>query len=287
MIKYLLILFITVAAFEASAIDMQQIRFKNEATDTTLINQILSEVQAKKLRSPGEIALAVAEEFMDKPYVAKTLEGEPEMLTVNLDELDCTTFVEMVIAMTLTLDERRNSWRDYVYNLERVRYRNGTLNGYPSRLHYNSDWAADNIHRGNFTDATPTFPKYTYMTRTLDFMSENADKYTALADSANLAGIKNVERGYRSHRFPYIKTVDVANKDVRSEFRNGDIVGFVSNIKNLDVSHLGIIKMVNGEPYVIHASSSAGKVVITDKPLVEFLKKNRQFLGVRVYRITN
>ena len=48
--------------------------------------------------------------------------------------------------------ENRKSWRDFIYNLKRMRYRSGEINGYPSRLHYVSDWIVDNRFRGNFAD---------------------------------------------------------------------------------------------------------------------------------------
>lgn len=74
-------------------------------------------------------------------------------------------------------------------------------------------------------------------------------------------------------------------KDVSQAFHNGDIVAFTSTVDNLDVSHMGIITVRNGEPYVIHASSSAGKVVLSDVPLDKFVKRNRNFTGVRVFRL--
>lgn len=275
-----------VMALQAQAIDMSQIRFHNEATDTTRLNNLLADVANMRLSTPGDRVAAAGKAFLGTPYVAHTLEGEPEMLTINLDELDCTTFLETAVAVALTVGERRNSWRDYVFNLERLRYRNGELNGYPSRLHYLSDWAVNNMHMGLIKDVTPTFDHYAYVIKTLDFMSANADKYEALADSANLAGIKTVEMGYRSHRFPYIKTTDVGSKSTKQELRNGDLIAFILKDKSLDSGHVGIIvKDQGGEPRLMHASSAAGKVVISDISLDEYLKKNRNYIGIRVLRV--
>lgn len=269
----------------ALAINPAQVRYQNEATDTTRINNLLIEACNQHFATPGEAVGWFGMKFLDTPYVAHTLEGEPEMLTVNIDQLDCTTFVETVLALTITEREKRQSWRDFIYNLERIRYRNGQLNGYPSRLHYNSDWVVDNSHRGNFSEVTNRFPYHNYTIKTLDFMSANADKYTALADSSNLAGIKDMEIKFRSHRYPYIKTIDLDRKTTKEAFRTGDIVGFTSKLPNLDVTHLGIIIMREGEPYVLHASMSGGKVMLTEKPLAFFVKQNRSMTGVRVYRI--
>lgn len=277
---------IVIAAFLSTVFSVNaQAVFHNETADTTRINNMLIEVVGQHLATPGDAVVAFAEKFLGTPYVAGTLEGDPEALRVDIDEVDCTTFADQMIALAITADENRSSWRDFVFNLQKIRYRDGRIDGYPSRLHYVSDWAVDNVHRGILTDVTNRFPKCNYVVKTIDFMSANHDKYPALADSANLARIKKVEVGYRKHRFPYLKTGDLANKFVREEFHNGDIVAFTSSLPNLDVAHMGVIKMKDGEPYVIHASSSAGKVVMTEAPIDKFLKKNRGFTGVRVFRL--
>ena len=277
-----------ILAFAATvAVAQTDVRFHNEAADTLCLTEFLDRGAATSFDSPEARVAFYARMFEGTPYGAHTLEGEPEILTVNLDSLDCTTFVETALALAYTTGERRTSWRDYVYNLRRLRYRGGEVAGYPSRLHYISDWAVDNIHRGNMVDATRDFPRYNELTRTLDFMSSKRDSYPALADSANYARIRSIENGYRMHRFPYIKTIDLASKAIKAAFRNGDVVALVTIVKNLDVTHMGIIvkDAPDAEPYLLHASSTHGKVEVTALPLAEFMKKNRRWLGVRVFRL--
>lgn len=263
-----------------------EVRFHNEKSDTTRLTTLLDRAAKMKFKSPEERVAFFGRQFIGTPYGAHTLEGEQEILTVNLDSLDCTTFVETALALAITAQERRWSWRDFIYNLRRIRYRQGSVDGYASRLHYICDWALDNTARGNFSEVTNRFPKVNYAVKTISFMSENADKYPALADSATLANIKNVEIGYRNHRYPFIKTIDTSEKNTKAEFRQGDIVAFTSTLKNLDVTHMGIIVVRDGAPYVMHASLSAGKVLISETPLDKFLKRNRSFTGVRVFRLT-
>ena len=260
-------------------------RFHNEAADTARINDILSETVARQYNSPGERTADIAMRFIGTTYVAHTLEGEEEQLTVNLDELDCTTFVETVMALSLTAGEHRTTWHDYIYNLARLRYRGGEVNGYASRLHYISDWAIDNIHRGNFREVTSNFPSAAYLVRTIDFMSANRDKYPALADDSQYERMRSVEIGYRNHRFPYIKTSDLGKKATMAALRDGDIVALVTKMKNLDVTHMGVIIKKDGVPYLLHASSSLGKVVLTTVPLADFMKKNPSLAGIRVFRL--
>lgn len=280
-IKYLL--FSALCCLSVATAAQSPVRFHNEAADTARITGLLN--MAVGIKDSGERIAVIGQQFVDVPYVAHTLEGESEQLTVNLDELDCTTFVETVMALAYTAGEGRTSWRDFVYNLQRLRYRGGNVDGYASRLHYICDWVIDNVHRGNFRDVTGTFPAYSYVVRTINFMSENRDKYPALADSAQYARIKSVELGYNNHRFPYVKSSALGEKATRNAFHNGDVVALVSKMKNLDVTHMGIIIMQEGVPYLLHASQSGGRVELSRLPLAEFMKKNTGLMGVRVFRL--
>lgn len=275
------ILFVSSPAMPAATL-----RFGDEGADTTRINAILIDAVARDIASPQERTAYVARLFEGTPYAAHTLEGPTEQLTVRLDSLDCTTFVETALALAYTAGERRSSWRDFVYNLERIRYRGGHMDGYGSRLHYNCDWAQDNMHRGIIADVTDRLPHTAYVVRSIDFMSRHADRYPALADSAALAEVKRVESGYRLHRFPYIRTADLRRAEVQAALRTGDVVALVAKLKDLDVTHLGIVvKDAAGVPHLLHASLSAGRVLLSDATLADFMRRNTGLLGIRVYRL--
>lgn len=260
------------------------VRFHDSESDTVRITKLL--LDNENISDPNQRVANIARQFIDTPYEASTLECEgPESLTVNLDGLDCTTFVENVLALAITSGEHRTSWRDFLYNLEGLRYRGGELDGYPSRLHYFSDWVVNNSHRGNIVEVTNQFPDYRSQIKTLDFMSKNAGKYPALADSTTLADVKNFEMGYRKHQYPYIPWNNVASKAVREKFKDGDVIAILTKAPGLDVSHMGfIIKDDKGQPHLLHASSKEGKVILDNQPLMEYLKKNGS-PGIRVIRL--
>lgn len=264
-----------------TGVAQRPVRFHNEATDTTKITNILITLDNARSATAQELVSMAGREFVGTPYVAATLEIEPEMVTVNLDEMDCTTFVETATALAMTVANHRTSWRDYVYNLEQLRYRNGTVNGYPSRLHYISDWIVDNNHRGNLQEVTSRIGRADYAVKTLDFMSTHRESYDALKDSANYAQVKNFEIGYRSHRYPFIKAQNIKNADIRE----GDIIAITTSVKGLDVSHMGIATIKDGTIHLMHASSKTGKVIIDTLPLQEYLRKNRSTTGIRVIRL--
>lgn len=265
----------------ASAAAPGTIRFHNEDADTTRISALLDEAATQRLPSPNAWVNFFAHRLLDTPYKTSTIEEQPEMLTVNMEYMDCTTFMENVLALSMAARDRRASWRDVVHNLQLLRYRNGEPDGYASRLHYMSDWIIDNSSRGIVRDYTSAVGNAQYNIKSLDFMSQNRDKYPALADDDNFAQVRRREDSFRGHKFPYIKKGAVTG----AQLRDGDIVMLTSNIKGLDISHVGFITIVNGKPHLLHASSKSGKVEVSALPLYDYLKKQTSVNGIRVIRL--
>lgn len=287
--KILYALLIAAGSFAASCGTMnaatpQQMRF-HCANDTTEINQLLKKGFESGLTNPNELVTFYAHELMGRPYVAQTLEGTPEQLTINIDELDCTTFVETLYALARTTLNKRYSWRDYATNLQNLRYRGGVIDGYTSRLHYISEWAMENTNRGNLTEVTRDLPNVRYVVKTLDFMSKHRELYPALKDSVTYEKLRNCEIGYRSHRFPYISKQQMKSKDLISQLESGDFVALVTKVEGLDVTHMGIIEKKDKDIYLLDASSSGGKVQLETDDMMEMLRRQRSNLGIRIFRI--
>ena len=279
------ILLLIILPSNALAADPREVRWHNEAADTTTITRILVKATDLCASNPNQLVEFIGREFIGTPYKSGTLEGSPEALTVNLEEMDCTTFVETVVALALTVENHRCSWIDFLDMLETIRYRNGYADGYASRLHYISDWVITNTHRGYIKDVTDRIPQSDVQIKTLDFMSRNRSKYPALSDSATFEGIKNMEVGYRSHRFPYIKSARLSSKPIINALKGGDIVALTTKTNGLDVSHVGILVIEKDGPHLLHASSKEGKVVIDKLPLTEYMRKAHQLTGIRVLRL--
>lgn len=282
--KIVSLLVLATISISASAISPMNMRF-HCSDDTIKINTLLQEGLNSKITNPNELVVFYANKLLGTPYVAHTLEGDTEMLTINIDQLDCTTFVETLIALTQATVSQRTTWRDYANNLESVRYRNGIMGDYTSRLHYISEWIVNNNARNNLKDITPSFAKCQYIVKTIDFMSNHRDAYTSLKDDAMFEKIKDIEAGYRSHRFPYLRKSDVNAKNSKHTFKSGDIIAMVTNIKGLDVSHLGIVIKENDELYFINASMGGKKVQLEKNTFADYLDKVRSCIGVRVFRI--
>ena len=269
----------------AQAAGVEQMRF-HCANDTTKINSLLMEGIQSGLTDANELVCLYAHKLEGTPYVAHTLEGETEMLTINIDELDCTTFVETLYALVKTTINGRYSWRDYAHHLEDLRYRHGDMGDYSTRLHYMSDWIIDNSSRGNIEDVTGEISCVRYKVKTIDYMSTHRDSYPSLKDDAIFEKVKNVEVGYRNHRFPYIKKENLNSDAVKKVVKRGDFVGLVTRMEGLDLSHLGIVeKDERGNLVLLDASSIGKKVMLEPVDMKTMLMKRKSNEGVRFFRI--
>ena len=140
-----------------------------------------SQAKAQQEANP---MLANAQTFIDVPYVAHTLETDGEEdLVINCDEVDCTTFVEYVLALSLpSASGNKMSESDFAANLQRIRYREGKIDGYTSRLHYTSDWINNGVRGGFMEDVTAANSPYTQKL-SLSYMSSHPELYKHLSNS--------------------------------------------------------------------------------------------------------
>lgn len=286
MIKKIIYTFILCCvSLSTFAVTPQQMRFHCDK-DTLKINALLHKGKSSKIMQAEKLSIFFAKELMGTPYVAHTLEADKEYLTINIDELDCTTFVETLIALTKTTLSGRQSWRDFANNLENIRYRRGNMGDYSSRLHYMSDWIMDNTNRGNIKEITSYFPRSSFEIKSINFMSEHRNLYSALKEDDIYNKIKNIEIGYRSHKCPILKKNYLIYKDIKKCLEEGYIVMLTTKVDGLDVSHLGIITIVDGEPFLLHASSIGNKVMVGPDSLQDMLRRSKDNTGIRVIRIT-
>ena len=268
---------------------MEQMRF-HCTNDTLRINELLQKGYQSNCTSASELVVFYAKQLLGTPYVGHTLEGDKEMLTINIDELDCTTFVETIYALTRTTLDKRYSWRDYAANLESIRYRGGIMGDYASRLHYISEWIIDNNSRGNLTEITSDIPHSQPQIKTINFMSQHVQSYSSLKNDPEMVEkIIKAENKLRNHRMNVLRKSWLGDKQVKAVLHDGDFIGLVTKIEGLDISHLGIIiKDENGYPHLLDASMSGGKVMLEDKPLKQYLSGSRSTVtGIRVFRIKN
>jgi hypothetical protein len=230
----------------------------------------------------GKTIVAVGKTFLGTPYVAKTLEiGETESLVINLQGLDCTTYVENVLAFSLLLKNGQADFVDFSKTLENIRYKDGKLDGYASRLHYFSEWIANNETKGLLKDITSEIGG-AEITKNIDFMSTHRDLYPFLEDDVNFEKIKASENYLNNQAICILPQEQIeANEHL---IESGDIIALTTSIKGLDITHTGIaLREKDGRIHLLHASSS-GQVKISKLPLVDYLKKIKKNTGIMVAR---
>ncbi len=249
--------------------------------DTIIFHRYIHSLESKKQSSVGDLMIQTAVYLMDAPYVAKTLEagGKSERLVVNLRQFDCVTLVESCLALVHTLKSKDQSFEMYCSELRNIRYRNGNLTDYSSRLHYFTEWIANNETKAKVINLTPGFGGKS-MPLTLDFMSHNAGLYSQMSNPEINSEIKAVEKNISNRMYFYIPK----NAPVNTKIRNGDILCLTSKVPGIGISHVGIAFRLGGVLYLLHASLTGQKVEISPEPFDKYILKLDNVTGYMVVR---
>jgi len=232
----------------------------------------------------NEIISEIGKSFLNTEYEAFTLEKEgKEQLVIHLTGLDCTTFLENTLTLSRCIKAQKTTFEDYQKELTFIRYRHGKLNGFPSRLHYFSDWIYNNTRKGIVKDVTKDIGGEPIKFNVF-FMSKNPDKYKHLTESPEFIPIiAKQERAVNKREYYYIPKEKV--ELIESKIRNGDLIAITTNLKGLDIGHVGIaVKESDGRIHFLHAPLSGSKVQISEKPLPEYLASVRKHTGIIVLR---
>lgn len=236
-----------------------------------------------KEQEAGERISSIARFFLDTPYKSNTLNtADGEKLIVNLRELDCVTFVENVLALAFLPEYTSSSEDAFKKNLQKIRYRDGIIEDFTSRLHYSSDWLYEMQQNLLLKDITADLGGIKH-TKEINFMSGHHELYPALKNNPQLlTKIKNMEDSINKRTHYYIPKSDIDK--VYSKIKAGDIILITTNIAGLDTSHLGIAILYNGTIHLLHASSEYKKVMTSLSPLKEYMAGIRSQSGIIIGR---
>lgn len=230
----------------------------------------------------GDIIAQLGRTFVGTRYEPGTLEVPgPERLVINLRELDCVTFIENTLAISRLVRAGNVDFDAFQDALTTIRYRDGELDGYGSRLHYFSEWITDNERKAVVRDITGEIGGV-LVTERIDFMSTHPEAYEQLADPANLAAIREVEARLNDQARYYIPQDRIA--EVAPLIRDGDIIAATSTVKGLDVAHTGIALWVDGQLHLLHAPLVGSSVEISEVPLADRIRNIPQQDGIMVAR---
>ena len=210
--------------------------------------------RAKALRTVAERVEFHSRILLGSPYEASPLggsPGKPEVLSAALDAFDCVTYVETVLALSLSARAA-----DFPGWLRRIRYEGGRVE-WARRNHYMTGWIRCNA-RGGVVKRVAGGVRAVRKERTLDAVP----------------GLRP-----RPARFSCVPKREIGRLEPALE--TGDLAFFASTKARLDVFHCGILVREGGRLGMRHASRSQGAVVEQD--LADFLKGHRM-AGVIVVR---
>ncbi len=226
------------------------------------------------------IVQEVGLQFLGLPYAAGLLDGQvKETLVVDLTRFDCVLYVEHVLALSLGIAEQDYGYDSFAQRVQLLRYRRGKLDGYGSRLHYFSEWIADN--ELVVQNITREIGGELYE-KSLTFMSEHRASYPRIAkDDSLFRGIRSMEAALKDLEFYHVPERRI--RSVYSRLQSGDIVAMSTPIKGLDVVHTGLaVVHADGSVGLLHASPTGGVVLSPD--LAAYVESHTAQIGILIAR---
>jgi hypothetical protein len=263
--------------------DGETVAFTGRDTFERLVNQAREHAWAD--RPIGERIGAVGMALRQTPYVDGTLElhEDREVCSVNFRGLDCVTFFESALAFARMLRRGGRTPEALLAEVTFTRYRAGRLTDYASRLHYMSDWFADNELKGVVRLITRELPGAERFAKRVSFMSTHPAAYRQLkANPELLEKIARVEADINARTMHYLPKDKVTAAAVR--LTTGDIVGITTTIDGLDCSHAGLCyRDERGMLRLLHASTTR-KAVVLDEELATYLAGVPTHTGIMAAR---
>ncbi len=255
-------------------------------TDYTICRQKFSYAASADLAQEPmtDIVADIGKTFLGTDYESHGIEKKgDEELIINLTGLDCTTFVENALVFARLIKLGKTSFKGYENELQAVRYRNGVIDRYPSRLHYFTDWIFDNEKKGIIDDITELVGGKSTRFH-VNFMSSHPESYPQLKRHPEfLKEIRKQEAEINRRNYFYIPKERVGF--VENRISNGDIIAFTTSIPGLDVSHVGIaVRMEDNRIHLLHAPHPGAAVQITEEPLSSYINSVKKDTGIMVLK---
>lgn len=255
--------------------------------DIKIAETIMRELLPLKESSTTQrLMIAAAKKLLDTPYVAGTLdEGDKEYLRIYLTKTDCILFVETCLNLALTIKTygEKADFQKFANLIRLSRYRKGCVVNYSDRVHYTTEWIRSLEKRGLAKDITIECGGVR-LYHPINYMSSHPQNYKQLSRNCVAVGqIKEIEAGLNSKPFYYIPTRSIT--DMEDKISSGNIIAYRSAVSGLDIAHVALALVEDGEVKFIHASMAEKKVVIDKKPIAEYVKGRKNLTGLSIVEV--
>ena len=267
--------------------------------DSLKVVKLLSQGAKQRVKAKKELMTYYGNQLKGVPYVPATLEvNKREQLVVNMRQMDCTTFVETVLALAMTTAQGSQRWEDYCKNLTKIRYENGVMREYPSRNHYFIWWVESNGKQGivnkvqgDKVQGTKDKGQGTTLFKAqnihIDWMTKHSDSYPMLKGNKKfIREIAAHEKKTDGKVMMYIPRANLGLSQKKMKWvENGDILAICTKKKGLDTTHIGIAEWgSDGKLHLLNASQIHKKVVLESMSLQQYMTKHPSQLGVWVIK---
>jgi hypothetical protein len=264
--------------------------FMQELTDEQICKMKFDFAVSQSLAAKpiNDVMVEIGKTFIGTDYLGHTLEDDAEeKLVVNLRALDCVTFYENCVTLARCVKMKKTTFNDYMAQLQFLRYREGKIDGYTSRLHYTTDYWFNGEKKGIMKVVTKEIfgeKNVVEIQRPINFMTTHRESYKHLAtNDANWKIIKEQEDVINARTDYFMPKGNLHM--FADKVNHGDLIGITTNIAGMDISHTGVAIRVNGKLHFMHAPIAGSKVQITEKPLHDYLAKNSRQTGIIVARV--
>ncbi len=220
----------------------------------------------------------VAQAWVGRPYGSGGAGLKPDILLINLEQMDCMTAIENLMALHMATPWYRtgslSASEAFLQALLRVRYHSLPPCRWEDRYHYLTHafmaWEAAGL--GSWLSiGRPD-------NRVIRYMSQNKKRYGGFSD---WAAIHAMEADLTKRLRFYIPEAELENW--LPLLQDGDIVAFIPQDSTLDVSHVGVFFWEGDRATFAHASS-VEKRWIWGADLCAYLDRREKVTGITVFR---
>ena len=201
--------------------------------------------------------------FVGIPYKENTLIGDietPEVFVVDLESVDCFTFLEYIEAMRLA-----GSFSEFKGKLKRIRYQDAKVD-YRKRNHFFTDWIEYNSVFAEDITTQAGCNKTAFIKKTLNIKEDGTYFLPGIAP--------------RTRMIKYIPS-EAIDAGMIEKLKTGDYIGIFSEKEGLDVSHVGIFINNKGEAVLRHASSEKTLRKVVDQGFMDYIKNKPGIVVLR------
>ncbi len=114
-------------------------------------------------------------------------------------------------------------------------------------------------------------------------MSTHPESYSQLQKDSTLVEVIRRQEAEISDRDLYYIPEELV-EEAEPGLKEGDIVGITTSIEGIAIMHVALLVRREGRIHLLHASSAAGRVVVSDETLQAYLLNSERATGIMVAR---